>query len=149
MSLATAFTLSSKNIVSKIKRTSLVVVAGSIGIIGVSAVLAISYGVKSYIGNMQDDMLSGNPVSITETALDLSSMLSASDSMQQLNAVTNSTEDGKINIKYMIEYLAKQQNNLSTYAIKNDISKDYVQFVDEMPSEYYNAIQRDMVSIQN
>jgi putative ABC transport system permease protein len=143
MSLATAFTLSSKNLVSKIKRTSLVVVAGSIGIIGVSAVLAISYGVKSYIGNMQDDMLSGNPVSITETALDLSSMLSASDSMQQLNAVTNSTEDGKINIKYMIEYLAKQQNNLSTYAIKNDISKDYVQFVDEMPSEYYNAIQRE------
>ncbi len=142
MSLKTAFALSGRNLLSKFKRTTLVVVAGSIGIIGVSAVLAVSYGVKSYIGGMQDDMLSGNPVEISESALDLNTMLQASSEQTKQQSIIEANDDGKINIQYMIEYLAKQQNNLSNYAIKNDITHDYVQFVDEMPKEYYSAIKK-------
>ena len=142
MSLATAFALSSKNLLAKFKRTSLVVVAGSIGIIGVSAVLAVSYGVKSYIANMQDDMLSGNPISITETALDLSAMLDASTATTQAESVIKSVEDGKVNVNYMIKYLAEQQENLSSYAIKNTITEEYVEYVDNMPKEYYSAMKK-------
>lgn len=143
MSLATAFTLSAKNLISKFKRTALVVVAGSIGIIGISAVLAVSYGVKSYIRNMQDDMLSGNPVQISESALDLSAMMSASSDMAKLNGLKNSVQDGKVNIQYMIEYLAKQQNNLSTYAVKNEITEDYVGFIHNLPKENYSAMKEE------
>lgn len=142
MSLATAFALSSKKLVSKIKRTSLVVIAGSIGIIGVSAVLAVSYGVKSYIRSMQDDMLSGNPVTISETALDLSTMMKASSESMINSSLKESIEDGKINIQYMVEYLAKQQNNLSGYSLKNHINEDYLKFVEQMPKDYYSAIMK-------
>ena len=142
MSLGTAFTLSARNLVSKMKRTALVVVAGSIGIIGVSAVLAISYGVKSYIRNMQDDMLSGNPVQITETALDLQAMMDASSELTKAQAVGESVQDGKINVEYLIEYLATQKDNLSTFSIQNDITQDYVDYVEAMPHEYYSAIKK-------
>lgn len=142
MSLGTAFALSSKNLISKIKRTSLVVIAGSIGIIGVSAVLAVSYGVKSYIRSMQDDMLSGNPVTISETALDLSTMMKASSESMINSSLKESIEDGKINIQYMVEYLAKQQNNLSGYSLKNHINEDYLKFVEQMPNDYYSAIMK-------
>lgn len=143
MSLKTAFTLSGRNLLSKFKRTALVVVAGSIGIIGVSAVLAVSYGVKSYIGGMQDDMLSGNPVEITENGLDLNSLLKASSDEAKSSSIKAAVEDGKINVQYMIEYLAKQQNNLSGFTIKNEITKDYVQFIDEMPNDYYSGIKKE------
>ena len=65
MSVGMAMSLSCKNLLSKSKRTAMVSVAGSIGIIGVSLVLAISSGVQGYIHSMEDDMLSGNPVAIT------------------------------------------------------------------------------------
>ena len=142
MSLATAFLLSSKNLVAKMKRTALVVVAGSIGIIGVSAVLAISYGVKSYIRNMQDDMLSGNPVEVTETSLDLQALMDASSSFNNAKALKEAVEDGKINVEYMIEYLATQKDNLASFSIQNDITQEYIDYVDAMPKEYYSAIKK-------
>ena len=67
--------LSLKNLLSKFKRTALVSVAGSIGIIGVSMVLAISSGVNGFIDGMQDDMLSGNPLEITRTAMDFNALM--------------------------------------------------------------------------
>ncbi len=143
MSWFTAFSLSSKNLWAKFKRTALVVIAGSIGIIGVSAVLGVSHGVKSYIRNMQDDMLSGNPVEITETGLDLNALLKASTESQKRGAIAGSLEDGHINIQYMIDYLVQQQNNLSGYSIKNDITDEYEAFVDAMPSEYRSAIKKE------
>ena len=79
LSFASAFKLSARNLWSKIKRTLLVCFAGSIGIIGVATVLAVSSGVQNYIRSMQDDMLSGNPVTISESALDLSSFMNMAD----------------------------------------------------------------------
>lgn len=142
MSMGTAFTLSSKNLVSKFKRTALVVVAGSIGIIGVSAVLSISYGVKRYIRNMQDDMLSGNPVEITESSIDLQALMDASSTFNNSKALKEAVEDGKINVEYMIEYLATQKDNLASFSIQNDITKEYVDYVDAMPKENYSAIKK-------
>ena len=75
MSFGMAFMLSLKNLLSKLKRTSMVAVAGSIGIIGVSMVLAISSGVQGYIKNMQDDMLSGYPLTVTESAIDMQALM--------------------------------------------------------------------------
>ena len=66
MGLWTANKLSFKNLMSKRGRTILVSIASSIGIIGVSTVLAVSFGVTSYVNNMQDDMLSSYPIQIAE-----------------------------------------------------------------------------------
>ena len=65
MSIPTAIKLSAQNLKSKGKRTALVSFAGSIGIVGVSCVLALSSGIHGYIDTMQDDLLSGNPITIS------------------------------------------------------------------------------------
>lgn len=143
MSLKTAFLLSSRNLISKAKRTALVCFAGSIGIIGVSAVLSVSTGVRSYVRNMQDDMLSGNPVTISKTALDLGAMLEASSSLQRVEALSESHLPNHIDVDYFIKYLAEQKDNLSSYAVKNDITPEYVEYVNAMPSNYYGAMLND------
>ena len=143
MSLPTAFSLSARNLLAKAKRTFLVCFAGSIGIIGVSAVLAVSNGVTNYVTGMQDDMLSGNPVKITKSSLDLNAMLEASTTLQRANAVKESHKEGYIDVDYFIEYLAEQRDNLSSYAVKNEIVPEYVDFVNDMPEDYYGAMLFD------
>ena len=71
MSVGMAFMLSLKNLLSKVKRTTMVAFAGSIGIIGVSMVLAISAGVRGYIADMENDMLSGYPLEVSVTSIDM------------------------------------------------------------------------------
>ena len=143
MSLMTSFGLSARNLLAKMKRTALVCVAGSIGIIGVSAVLAVSTGVKSYIHDMQDDMLSGNPIAIQKSSLDFASLMSSFSQTAQAQAIADAYEDGYINVDYMIEYLTAQKNNLESFMVNNEINQDYIDFVDEMPKEYYAAMEKD------
>ena len=143
MSMKTAFSLSSRNLLAKAKRTVLVCFAGSIGIIGVSAVLGVSQGVTNYVSGMQDDMLSGNPVTISKSSLDLNAMLEASSSLTQAKAISESHRDGYIDVDYFVKYLAEQKDNLSSYAVKNEINQQYVDYVDVMPKEYYGAMSKD------
>lgn len=65
MSLNTATLLSFKNLLTKKGRTIITALAGSIGIIGVALVLALSNGLSQYIGSMQSEALSGFPISIS------------------------------------------------------------------------------------
>ncbi len=102
MSFWTAFKLSLKNLFTKKARTALICIAGSIGIIGVSSVLAVSSGVQGYITSMQDDMLSGNPVQISETAYDLSAMMSGMGMTEKLDSLE--IIDGKINVNSIMKH---------------------------------------------
>jgi len=71
MSMTTATGLSFKNLLTKRGRTILTSFAGSIGIIGVALVLALSTGLSGYMTQMQTDSLSGFPITINETPLTL------------------------------------------------------------------------------
>lgn len=73
MGFKTAFSLSLKNLFSKKARTILTSVAGSIGIIGVALVLALSNGFSAYMARMQTDTLATYPLTISESSVDLSS----------------------------------------------------------------------------
>lgn len=73
MGFKTAFSLSLKNLISKKARTILTSVAGSIGIIGVALVLALSNGFNAYMSRMQTDTLSTYPLTVSENSVDLSS----------------------------------------------------------------------------
>ena len=101
MSLGTAIKLSAQNLKSKGKRTAMVSFAGSIGIVGVSAVLAISGGIHGYIDTMQDDLLSGNPVTIAEQTYDVIVIMSsvADLGVQDIIEVTQ----GKVNVNSIVE----------------------------------------------
>lgn len=140
LSLRGAFLLSAKNLWSKLKRTALVCFAGSIGIIGVATVLAVSNGMQSYIESMQNDMLSGNPVSINAEALDINAIMEGRSDRVKSEAVKQAIVDGYINVDKTIEYLVKQSEDAASYRISNDITADYLAYVKAMPQEYYAAI---------
>lgn len=143
LSLWSAFKLSAKNLYSKFKRTFMVCIAGSIGIIGVATVLAISSGVQGYIVNMQNDMLSGNPITISEESIDLSSLISSQSNSTKKNVVKSSIEDGYVNVDSVIEQLIASSKSLSSYKISNTITQDYIDYLFTMPKEYYSDIFLD------
>ena len=66
MSLATATGLSFRNLLTKRGRTVLTSIAGSIGIIGVGLVLALSSGLSGYMSALQQESLAGFPIIINE-----------------------------------------------------------------------------------
>ena len=136
MSFLTAFKLSARNLWSKKGRTAMVGFAGSIGIIGIAMVLAFSAGIKGYVASMQDDMLSGNPITVTESTLDLAALTGMIN-----NAMGEKIEKipGNVYVSSLVEYIIKSGDTVIT----NDISEDYMRFVSNMPSEYYNAILYD------
>ena len=135
MSIGMAMSLSFKNLLSKIKRTSLVSIAGSIGIIGVSMVLAISAGVKGYIAKMQDDMLSGNPLEITRTAIDFTAITNMGTS--------NKVKIEKLGDKVYVDSLIETLMGMGSMGVTNNITDAYAYYVSKMPSTYYNAAYYD------
>ena len=74
MSLGTALTLSFNNLSTKKARTFLTAFAGSIGIIGIALILALSNGVNSYIQDTQKETMAAYPITIEERTIDLSSI---------------------------------------------------------------------------
>ncbi|MBE6789324.1 MAG: ABC transporter ATP-binding protein/permease [Ruminococcaceae bacterium] len=72
MSFFTALSLSLKNLLTKKTRTILTSFAGSIGIIGISLILALSTGINAYIEKVEEDTLSSYPLSIEQSTIDLS-----------------------------------------------------------------------------
>lgn len=75
MSFATAFMLSLKNLFTKKGRTILTSFAGSIGIMGIALVLAVSTGMTSYIDTVQEDALTSYPLRIEETSVDMTTLM--------------------------------------------------------------------------
>ena len=75
MGLGTAFGLSLKNLISKRGRTLLTSFAGSIGIIGIALIFAVSQGLTTYIDTMQEDTLSSYPLTLQATHLDMGSLM--------------------------------------------------------------------------
>lgn len=77
MSLFTSFGLSIKNLFTKKGRTALTSFAGSIGIIGIALIYAVSNGMTTYINVLQEDTLSSYPLTIEETHTDINSLMQA------------------------------------------------------------------------
>jgi len=138
MSLWTAFKLSARNLYSKFKRTFMVALAGCIGIVGVSTVLAVSNGVQNYINDMENDMLSGNPVYISSSSLDYTSLLGGG--LTKGSSDTNKENDIS---KIFINSLVRTLYNMNGVTSTNEITKDYMDFLKKMPKDDCALIQYD------
>jgi len=75
MSFLTALSLSFNNLLTKKGRTALTSFAGSIGIIGIALILAISTGVQGYIDTIQRDTLSSYPIIIEKETTDMTALM--------------------------------------------------------------------------
>ena len=131
MSFWTALTLSFKNLLSKKGRTMLVSLASSIGIIGVSLVLALSNGFSQYISKLQSDMLSTYPLTISGKTVDLNSFASLFEDSN----LDKFPEAKEIVVNKILEKLA----NLST---GSDITQDFIdKAINTLdPSLYYDIV---------
>lgn len=141
LSVSGAFKLSARNLWSKLKRTILVCIAGSIGIVGVATVLGVSSGVKGYIASMQDDMLSGNPITVSAEAMNFEAITNAMNNIMSTDG-NDSPEiiKGLVNVDKMVEYLVSRGNDMANVVYTNKITQTYVDFVDQMPKEFYSAL---------
>ena len=132
MSFKTSLGLSARNLAMKKGRTVITSVAGSIGIISVCLVLALSNGFKNYISKTQEDMLSSSPLEITETTLDMTAimagMTSASD-MPDLSQIGDRV--------YVNSFLTNIAHGMT---VNNDLSDEYISYVESMNPEWYTAI---------
>lgn len=91
MSFITAFSLSMRNLLTKKARTLLVAFAGSIGIIGIALISAVSTGFQNYIDKIEEDTLTSYPLSLQKESADLTGIL--------LNLTGNSSDkqsDGRL-----------------------------------------------------
>ena len=75
MSFRTALSLSFNNLMTKKGRTFMTAFAGSIGIIGIAAILALANGVNAYIQEVEEDTLSAYPLQIMSSGFDLTSLM--------------------------------------------------------------------------
>ena len=136
MGFLTSFMLSLKNLLSKWRRTLMVSVAGSIGIIGVSMVLAISAGVQNYIKTMENDMLSGNPITITRSTFDWAAITNINDTLNKKVDITKLKD--KVYVDSLLQTMLDMGNN---FISQNEITEDYIDYVSAMPEWYYSAMQ--------
>ena len=132
MSFLTALTLSFNNLMTKKGRTVLVAFAGSIGIIGISLILALSNGFQAYIDKIQEDTLTSYPLSIMQESTDITGALlsMASKSGEERN-------DGKV--------IEQQQ---ITSMLKSVSTNDLKSFKDYLDSNY-SKVKDDLAAIKN
>ncbi len=75
MSLLTSFSLSLKNLFTKKGRTILTAFAGSIGIIGIALIYAVSQGTTGYIQDVQEDTLASYPLTLESSTVDMGTLM--------------------------------------------------------------------------
>ena len=142
MSFLTALALSANNLMTKKGRTAMTAFAGSIGIIGIAAILALSNGVNEYIARVEQDTLSSYPLSISRQDYDLTGMMeeagTASDDAAQSEAPENPSGSDKIPVVTALKemFASVKSNDLASFKQWLDAGGDGI-------ADDVNAIQYD------
>ena len=139
MSMRTAFSLSLRNLTTKKGRTFLTAFAGSIGIIGIALVLALSNGIQVYIDKVQNDTLLAFPMTVDKETMDLNALMTE---MTGIGASSGQIEHGtdRVYVNKMFEAMINtfitqtQSNNLGAF-------KKYIEDNQDKFDELCNDIQ--------
>ena len=130
MKFTTAVRLSLNNLMTKKGRTILTSFAGSIGIIGIALILAISTGVQNYINKVEEDTLSSYPITIEESTVDMSSLM---QSMMGDDTESN-TENREEERTYSADIMNDMITTLSNKKQSNNL-KELKKYLDEGNNE--------------
>ncbi len=131
MSMATAFSLSLRNLVTKKGRTFLTAFAGSIGIIGISLVLALSTGIENYIDKMQNDLMLAMPVSVEKEAIDMNNVMGA---LMDIGSTIMETDHDLDNI-YVNSTFTEMINTFISQSTANNL-KSYKQYIEDNQEKF-------------
>lgn len=130
MSFMTALALSFNNLLTKKGRTFLTAFAGSIGIIGIALILALSNGVSDYVKKAQEDTLVSLPLTISEK--NQSNLLATSPDLSEKPYKDNN----ELGINTVLTKLLKKQIG------KNDLAS-FKSYLDEHATEV-QALTKDI-----
>ena len=136
MSFFTALALSFKNLMTKKGRTLMTAFAGSIGIIGIAAILALANGVNNYIKSVEEETLSEYPLQIQSTGFDMTSMMfgAAGESSEASGDAADKPEDSV----HVVEMVSNMVSSIGS----NDLAslKKYLDSGESDIDQYTNAI---------
>ena len=122
MGYSTALGLSGRNLLSKKGRTFMTSFAGSIGIIGVALVLAISNGFTGYINNMQSNALGSSPMAIQAISVN-------TDKLNSINPEDFSNDEDYSGDNIVMPYNPTQQ--LNQYGHYNSFTSEFIKQIKE------------------
>lgn len=142
MSFATAFGLSLKNLFTKKGRTILTSFAGSIGIIGIALIFAVSQGLTAYIDAVQEDTLSSYPLTIEETHMDMGTLLETFIGAAQSS---HEHENDAVYTKPVVYDLINSLNNMET--TENDL-KSFKEYIEAERSEEGSSLSKAVNGVQ-
>ena len=137
MSFLTALSLSFNNLKTKKARTLLTSFAGSIGIIGIALILALSNGVNAYIKSIEEETLSEYPLQIQSTGFDMTSMMVGNmDSGSGSSDKKETKKDGEVKVMQMM-------TNMFSTMDSNDLKslKEYLDGGKSGIEDYTSAVE--------
>lgn len=136
MSYFTALSLSFKNLMTKKGRTLLTAFAGSIGIIGIALILSLSTGVDQYITDIQRDTMTSYPITITDEAIDLTSIMDMRGKTIEAISGTEAVDDTVVSAGYSEIELS---NSIYSSVTENDLTS-FKKYIDDPDSEINNYL---------
>lgn len=142
MKWSTSFGLSLKNLIAKGGRTTLTSFAGSIGIIGIALIYAVSQGMTTYINTVQEDTLSSYPLTIEASTVDLSSLMTA---FMETAQSEEPHENDAVYSKGMLYDLVNSLSKMET--TENDL-RAFKQHIEEQVQDPEGMLQSAVNGIQ-
>ncbi len=133
MSYKQAIKTSFKNLITKKGRTFITAIAGSIGIIGIALVLAISTGMNNYVGEIQGDTLAGFPLTI-------SSVVSTDQFGPGPGAPGNPMEDDNDSEFPEGDIVYPYDSSVSETLHSNILDAEFITYLENIDSELVNSI---------
>ena len=130
MSFLTALSLSFNNLMTKKARTILISIAGSIGIIGIALILAVSTGFQNYVDSIQEDTLTSYPLTIMQESSDITSVL-----LSMRNGSNKADGTDKVVEQ---QYITSMLSNISTNDLKS--FKKYLE-------DNYHQVEKDLANV--
>lgn len=129
MSFFTALSLSFNNLRTKKGRTILTSFAGSIGIIGIALILAVSTGMNSYISDVQKDAMSSYPLTISAESVDLTSLMGQRRNMVEEKKNTNSDDNADTDSVHADYTDIENSENLNSSVVENNLT-DFKKYIE-------------------
>ena len=131
MSLGTAFGLSIRNLGTKRGRTFLTAFAGSIGIIGIALVLALSTGIQNYVDKVQNDTLMAYPMSVERESVNTDNMMNAMMGMSE-EMLNSDNEEDKV---YVNDMFTQMINTFVAQSSSNNI-ESFKKYIEDNRAEF-------------
>lgn len=142
MSLLTSFALSLKNLISKKGRTILTGFAGSIGIIGIALIFAVSHGMTGYIHSVQEETLSIYPLSIEAKSVDMTTLI------ENFIGSAKSAEKHKNDAVYQKQMLYDMMNAMSARNQKENDLRSFKAYIEKERKDSESKIARSLSAVQ-